>query len=252
LKIRLAEDNVINQKLATRLLEKLGHRVVLAGNGREALDALEAACFELVLMDVQMPEMDGLEATRAIAKRWPDAKRPRIIAMTGNALLGDREKCLEAGMDDYISKPVRIGELQAALERWAGRIIKRSDTAFLTQQGITADLLDQSLLEELRNMPADGSSMLKELIDLFLENAPQRIAQINHFLADPLKMAFHAHALKSMSLNLGANRIVEVCQKLEEMAHSGNEESTARLAQELERTFRKTQEELIPLRALEK
>jgi CheY-like chemotaxis protein/HPt (histidine-containing phosphotransfer) domain-containing protein len=252
LRLLLADDNPINQKVGLSVLQKLGYRADMANNGLEVLTALERKAYDIILMDVQMPEMDGFEATRAIVKRWPDAKRPRIIAMTGNALLGDREKCLEAGMDDYISKPVRIGELQAALERWAGRIIQRSDTAFLTQQGITANLLDQSLLEELRNMPADGSSMLKELIDLFLENAPQRIAQINHFLADPLKMAFHAHALKSMSLNLGANRIVEVCQKLEEMAHSGNEESTARLAQELERTFRKTQEELKPLRALEK
>ena len=252
LRLLLADDNPINQKVGLSVLQKLGYRADMANNGLEVLTALEQKAYDIILMDVQMPEMDGFEATRAIVKRWPDAKRPRIIAMTGNALLGDREKCLEAGMDDYISKPVRIGELQAALERWAERIVKRSDTAFLTQQGITAALLDQSLLEELRNMPADGSSMLKELIDLFLENAPQRIAQINQFLADPLKMAFHAHALKSMSLNLGANRIVEVCQKLEEMALSGNEESAARLAQELERTFRKTQEELIPLRELEK
>jgi HPt (histidine-containing phosphotransfer) domain-containing protein len=93
--------------------------------------------------------------------------------------------------------------------------------------------------------------MLKELIDFFLEHAPERIAQINQFLNDPQKMAFHAHALKSMSLNLGANRIAQLCQRLEEMAHSGNEESVARLAQELERTFRLTQAELIPMQKKE-
>jgi HPt (histidine-containing phosphotransfer) domain-containing protein len=93
--------------------------------------------------------------------------------------------------------------------------------------------------------------MLDELIEMFLENAPQRITQINQFLGDPHRMAFHAHALKSMSLNLGANRMAELCQKLEELAHLGNEESIARLAQELDRTFRRTQTELIPLRTHE-
>ena len=139
--------------------------------------------------------------------------------MTGNALLGDREKCLEAGMHDYISKPVRIGELQAVLERWAVRIVKKPDTSFFTRQGITTKLLDHDIIAELRDMaPANNDTMLKELIDLFLESAPQRIAQINQFLTDPQKMAFHAHALKSMSLNLGANRIAELCQKLEEVS----------------------------------
>jgi two-component system sensor histidine kinase BarA len=114
-------------------------------------------------------------------------------------------------------------------------------------------LLDQTLIEELRGMPpAGGATMLKELIALFLEHAPERIAQINHFVNDPQKMAFHAHALKSMSLNLGANRIAQLCQKIEEMAHSGNEDSITKLAQELERTFRQTQEELVSLQEKEK
>ncbi|MDB6023615.1 MAG: multi-sensor hybrid histidine kinase, partial [Pedosphaera sp.] len=247
-----ADDNPINQKVGLSVLQKLGYRADVANNGLEVIKALEQKVYDILLLDVQMPEMDGLEAARTICQRWPEPKRPRIIAMTGNALLGDREKCLEAGMDDYVSKPVRIGELQAALERWATRITKRSDTAFFTQQGITGDLLDHSLIEELRAMEADGTNMLNELITLFLDSAPERISQINQFLADPLKMAFHAHALKSMSMNLGALRIAELCQKLEEMAHSGNEESAARLAQEVDRTFSRTQAELIPLRTQEK
>ncbi len=252
LRLLLADDNLINQKVGLSILQKLGYRAEVANNGLEVIKALEQKAYDIILMDVQMPEMDGLEAARAIGQRWPESKRPRIIAMTGNALLGDREKCLEAGMDDYISKPVRLGELQAALERWSARIVPRSDTTFFTQQGITGNLLDQSLIAELRSIPAGGSTMLNELIDLFLENAPQRISQINQFLADPHKMAFHAHALKSMSLNLGANRIAELCQKLEETALAGNEESAARVAQELDRTFRGTQAELLPLRTQEK
>jgi signal transduction histidine kinase/HPt (histidine-containing phosphotransfer) domain-containing protein len=253
LRLMLADDNSINKKVGLSVLQKLGFRADVASNGLEVLQLLEQKAYDIILLDVQMPEMDGLEAARQIHRRWPEGKRPRMIAMTGNAFLGDREKCLEAGMDDYISKPVRIGELQSALERWASKIVKKTDTAFFTRQGITGTLLDQTLLAELRSMPpAGGATMLKELIGLFLEHAPERIAQINQFLHDPQKMAFHAHALKSMSLNLGATRIAQLCQKLEEMAHSGNEESIARLAQELGRTFRNTQTELISLQESEK
>ena len=253
LRLLLADDNAINKKVGLSVLQKLGYRADVASNGLEVLKALEQKAYDIILLDVQMPEMDGLEAARNIRQRWADNKRPRLIAMTGNAFLGDREKCLEAGMDDYISKPVRIGELQAALEKWAVKVVKKSDTSFFARQGITGTLLDQTLISELRAMPpAGGATMLKELIDLFLEHAPERISQINQFLGDPQKMAFHAHALKSMSLNLGANRIAQLCQKIEEMAHSGNDESIARLAQELDASFRKTQAELISLQEAEK
>ena len=188
MRILLADDNAINQKVGLSVLQKLGYRADVASNGLEVLKALDQKSYDILLLDVQMPEMDGLEAARQICQRWPDAKRPRIIAMTGNALLGDREKCLEAGMDDYIAKPVRVGELQSALERWATRLVKKSDTTFFSRQGITDSLLDQSLLAELRGMPpAGGDNMLNELIDLFLETAPQRIAQINEFLQRPAK-----------------------------------------------------------------
>jgi CheY-like chemotaxis protein len=116
LRILLAEDNAVNQKLALRLLGQLGYEAQVANDGQQALDALERSEFDVVLMDVQMPELDGLEATRRIRRQWPD--RPiRIVAMTANAMAGDREACLAAGMDDYISKPIRPAELSAALAR---------------------------------------------------------------------------------------------------------------------------------------
>src|SRR5215475_10010623 len=117
LRILLAEDNEINQKVAIRLLERLGHRADIAGDGREALARLEQAPYDVVLMDVQMPEMDGLEASRAICARWPAGGRPRIVAMTAEAMPGDREQCLAAGMDDYIAKPVTLDQLREALAR---------------------------------------------------------------------------------------------------------------------------------------
>jgi signal transduction histidine kinase/DNA-binding response OmpR family regulator/putative methionine-R-sulfoxide reductase with GAF domain/tetratricopeptide (TPR) repeat protein len=115
LRILLAEDNLVNQKLALRLLKQMGYRADIAANGIEVIESLERQRYDLVLMDVQMPEMDGLEATRRIAARWPESDRPRIVAMTANAMQGDREACVAAGMDDYVTKPVRPGELQRAL-----------------------------------------------------------------------------------------------------------------------------------------
>jgi CheY-like chemotaxis protein len=116
LRVLLAEDNAVNQKLAVRLLERMGLRADVVGDGRAAVEALEAREYDIVLMDVQMPEMDGLEATRSIRRRWPD-RTVRIVGLTANAMAGDREACLAAGMDDYVSKPIRPEQLEAAIAR---------------------------------------------------------------------------------------------------------------------------------------
>ncbi len=114
LRILLAEDNVVNQKLAMRLLQQMGYRADLAANGIEAIAAIERERYDVLLMDVQMPELDGLEASRRIGERWPH-DRPHIVAMTANAMQGDREECLAAGMDDYVTKPIRVDALVQAL-----------------------------------------------------------------------------------------------------------------------------------------
>jgi CheY-like chemotaxis protein len=122
LRILLAEDNVVNQKLALRLLQQMGYRADVASNGIEAIECVARQPYDVVLMDVQMPEMDGLEATRRIVARWPSPdQRPHIVAMTANAMQGDREECLAAGMDDYVTKPIRVDALVQALNQVPAR-----------------------------------------------------------------------------------------------------------------------------------
>ena len=121
LRILLAEDNMVNQKLALRILQQMGYRADLASNGLEAVESVARQDYDVVLMDVQMPEMDGLEAARRITAKYQPERRPRIIAMTANAMQGDREECLAAGMDDYVTKPIRVDALVASLRQAAGR-----------------------------------------------------------------------------------------------------------------------------------
>jgi len=127
LRILLAEDNVVNQKLALRILQQMGYRADLASNGIEAIESVARQTYDVVLMDVQMPEMDGLDAARRICARWAPHERPRIVAMTANAMQGDRDLCIEAGMDDYITKPIRVERLVEALNLVPSRMQASND-----------------------------------------------------------------------------------------------------------------------------
>jgi signal transduction histidine kinase/HPt (histidine-containing phosphotransfer) domain-containing protein len=249
LRVLMADDNPINQKVGVSVLQRLGYRADVAQNGIEVIQALEQRGYDILFLDVQMPEMDGLECVRQICQRWTRDRRPVVIAMTGNALIGDREKCLAAGMDDYISKPVRIGELQDALERWGPTKSRKQETSFYRRGVPSAGLLDESIIAELNDIPhADGPSMLRELIDLYLESAPARIAQIQQFIAEPQKLAFHAHALQSISLNLGCRRVIELAQQLEQMSRDEKVSSAPNVFGELETAFNETKTLLLNLR----
>ncbi len=251
LRVLLADDNPINQKVGVSVLHKLGYRADLAVDGNEVIRALEQKTYDMLFLDVQMPEMDGLDCAKLICQRWTRDRRPVIIAMTGNALMGDREKCLAAGMDDYISKPVRVADLQAAIERWGPTKVVKHDTAFFMRNpgDISPGLLDESVIADLREMPpTNGVSMLSELIDLYIESAPQRVTMIVQGAEDPKKLAFHAHALKSMSLNMGCKRIIELAQKLENLGNSGKVTGAMQYIQELESAFTQTKVQLLVLR----
>ena len=251
LRVLLADDNPINQKVGVSVLHKLGYHPDLAADGNEVIKALEQKTYDMLFLDVQMPELDGLDCAKIICQRWTRDRRPVIIAMTGNAMMGDREKCLAAGMDDYISKPVRVADLQAAIGRWGPTKVVKHDTSYFIQNlgSISPGLLDESVIAELREMPpTNGVSMLRELIDLYIESAPQRVTQIVQASEDPKKLAFHAHALKSMSLNMGCKRIIELAQKLENLGNSGKVTGVMQIIQELEGAFTQTKVQLLVLR----
>ena len=247
LRLLLADDNLINQKVGVKMLQRLGYRPEVAANGVEVLKLLEQQHFDIIFLDVQMPEMDGLEAARRIHAQWPEARRPRLVAMTGNALEGDREKCIEAGMDDYVAKPVRIAELQGVLERW-GMKQRTSRTDGAHMAGVAADLapvaapiLDPTIIAELSDMKSkDGVPLLHELIDLFAQNAPQHIEQIKNAGDNLEQLGFAAHVFRGMSLNLGATALGNLCQELETLALGGNTFGIPALIPKIEAAFKET------------
>jgi len=226
LKILLAEDNPVNQQVASRILERRGHAVIVAGDGRSALAALEGAHgFDAVLMDVQMPEMDGLEATRAIRERERGAGGGRvpIIAMTAHAMEGDRERCLAAGMDGYISKPVEADDLVRTVERAAGAFDASRAAARL----------------------GGDENLLRELLELFLADAPRMVSEVRDAIdakdAEALRRA--AHALKGSVANFGAGGAVDAARRLETMGAAGNLADARAALSELEQALDAFKEE---------
>jgi PAS domain S-box-containing protein len=242
LRILLAEDNVVNQKLALRLLGQMGYRADLAANGLEALEAVTRQPYDVVLMDVQMPEMDGLEASREIVRRWPAGRRPRIIAMTANAMQEDRELCAAAGMDDYVAKPIRVEELVGALERSRPR---RETSGAAPVAAPRRDEVDGSALERLS--ASMGSAFVVELIDTFRDDARELIAELRRAGAasdlDALRRA--AHSLKSTSETLGAAGLGALARDLEATARAGRLDGTEDRVRELAQRYE------IVIRALE-
>ncbi|HEX8855045.1 MAG TPA: response regulator, partial [Thermoleophilaceae bacterium] len=209
LRVLVAEDNAVNQQLALKLLGRLGYVAEVAANGVEALEALRRQPFDVVLMDVEMPEMDGLEASRRIHQEWPGDERPRIIAMTANAMEGDRETCLAAGMDDYISKPIHLDGLAAALGACA------------PESAQPERVLDPDALERLRAGAGDPA-FVAELVDMFASDAPALLDTLHHALeeADAEEVRRSAHTLKSNARVFGATRLAEVCQAIENLARA--------------------------------
>ncbi|MBI2926546.1 MAG: response regulator [Verrucomicrobia bacterium] len=253
LRILLVDDNPINQKVAVRMFKQFGYRADLASNGQEAIDAQERLNYDVVFMDVQMPEMDGLEATQRIrqtermrAAHSPNAPRSIIIAMTANAMAGDREKCLAAGMDDYVAKPVRPETLSACLDHW-GKLAGRKagatsgtpsfspdpSAALSTAQAAATDhpIVDLERMTEFAGGTLEG---LRELVDLYFTQTTNQLRVLQNALeaGNAPEVKRLAHSCGGASATCGASAIVPSLRELERLGHEGKlAEAGPRLAQ---------------------
>jgi PAS domain S-box-containing protein len=238
LRILLAEDNAVNQKVALRLLDQLGYRADVVSNGLQALEALERLPYDVVLMDVQMPELDGLDASRRIRERWSAEERPRIVAMTANAMPEDREACFAAGMDDYLAKPIRLEELVTALNRV--HPVRHTD-------GAGADL-EAGAVQGLREL--GGEEFLVEVIDTFLDDAPALISTLkaSHERGDVEGLRRTAHSLKSNGHTFGAKQFADLCRELEERAKQGELAGASELVNRIDHEYIALEYALVALR----
>ena len=228
LRILLAEDNPVNQEVATTMLRKRGHTVDTADNGREAVAAVERASYDLVLMDIQMPEMDGFEATAAIRALGERGRLP-IVALTAHALTGERERCIAHGMDGYLSKPFKAHELFATAEGWGGAALPAAAAA----PGSVAAVDLDTLRSQLRDAGAEEA--LDGIVDTFLGSVPERVTKLVAALdgGTPAEVAFAAHALKSSAGTVGAAPFAGLLARIEAAGRTASLSDRATLAQQV-------------------
>ncbi len=240
LDILLAEDNVVNQKVAICQLQKLGLEPDVVATGHAALAALAAKKYDVVFMDCQMPELDGYAATQELRKTEGGARHTWVVAITANSLEGDREKCLAAGMDDYLSKPVRPADLLGALSRYLGTVTYVPAAPAPAQPTGSAGVIDPAMLAAFREMDGPGGeNLLDTLIATFLENTPAVLAEARAALAlqSASQLERAAHALKGSCSNFGAEAMRAACQHLEQAGHAGTLAQAPAMLAAIEREF---------------
>lgn len=247
LRVLVAEDHPVNQRMVVLMLNRLGHRADVAANGLETLEALQRQPYDVVLMDIQMPEMDGLEATRQIRQLWTPPHpmayaRPWIIAMTANAMQGDREQCLAAGMDEYLSKPVRFEDLAARL-----RQCQSTSTPIVGNAPFTLSAINPSALDSFRAVMGDCATVaIAELLDCYFTETPKLLRTIEDAIAqtNALQLRQAAHTLKSSSAALGAQKMAEWCKELEVNAGHGKIPAATDVLPRLHREYAQVRIEL--------
>ncbi|MEH2421215.1 MAG: ATP-binding protein [Nostoc sp.] len=254
LRILLTEDNLVNQKIALKQLKSLGYSADVANNGKEALQLLEKIPYDLILMDCQMPVLDGLETTKEI-HRWQESnfasgRRPVVIAMTANAMKEDKQMCLDAGMDDYLSKPVMKENLAAMLEHWGSVIFRAKETAAIEQTVSTTDLGSVELpidWERLHQLSENDPEFELELLQIFVEDIQPRLEIMKIAIAvhDFEQIALQIHQIKGASANMGITTMHLAAEKLEQLAYNQERRGTTNFISELEEFVKRIQEFLI-------
>ncbi|BBD57622.1 multi-sensor hybrid histidine kinase [Nostoc sp. HK-01] len=247
LRILVAEDSLVNQKVALLMLQKIGYQADVVADGREVIQALQRQPYDVVLMDIHMPEMDGLETSQIISQQWEASTRPYIIAITANAMRGDREACLAAGMDDYISKPIQMAELVKALRK-CQPFISTKDPPIQTflpikNQTNTPNLaisaIDHKVLQSLRQMLAGDQVAFTELLHCYFLEAPKLIQEIQSSVVreDAETLWKTAHKLKSSSASVGATSLAQICKQLEAKGRSNDPLGCADILSQLQQEY---------------
>jgi signal transduction histidine kinase/response regulator of citrate/malate metabolism/HPt (histidine-containing phosphotransfer) domain-containing protein len=249
-RVLVVDDNFTNQKVGRLMLESLGCRVDLAASGREAIDLLDSVPYDLVFMDCEMPDMDGYQVTAEIRRRQTGGRRVPVIAMTAKAIEGDRELCLQAGMDDYLCKPVRLESLVAVLERRTSGAESGSGPGYVppaVQAPPAVSALDPAMTEQLRNLAAATTpSMLTEIYEVFSSSASGYLAAMRRAAdgddAEGLRKA--AHSLRGSSANIGAQSLAEMARRLEIMGGSQSVSDAGEMIASLEKEFERVKLEI--------
>jgi two-component system sensor histidine kinase/response regulator len=245
IRLLVAEDNPTNQKLAVTLLKRAGFSVEAVDNGKLVMEALKEKAYDLVFMDVQMPEMDGLEATRAIREMEGERQHTPIIAMTAHVMKGDRERCLEAGMDDYISKPIEPKVMFSAIEKWIKPTDKKDRTLPVNQPKKGEPVKDIPLDMETTLKRFDGDKeFFKELMLEFLDHIPKQIQALNEAVkkGDAKLIEMEAHTIKGAAGNLGANNLADSALRLEQLGRTGNLDGGDNLIADLQKELKRLDE----------
>ncbi|MFQ5568613.1 MAG: two-component regulator propeller domain-containing protein [Rhodothermales bacterium] len=230
-RVLLVEDNVVNQVVVERLLKKFGYTCEVANNGLEALDMLARTSYTLVLMDIQMPKMDGLETTAAIRAQENGTRHLPIVAMTANAMEGERQRCLDHGMDDYISKPFKQVELKAMLDRWIPSANAQEPPGEI----------DLEALDTLRALFEGDEAEFVDMVNLYLEDTPHQLQALRKAVEaeDAPMLEQISHRLKGSSTNFGATRMVRLCEQLEAAGSSSTLHGASELLQQVEEEFQR-------------
>lgn len=219
--VLLVEDNPINQRVARRFLERLGCEVQVVGDGAEAVRAFSKGTYGFILMDMQMPVMDGLEATKRIRELEAGRKRTPIVALTANAMMGTLERCLEAGMDDYLTKPLDISRLQDVLDRFMGNSSEKESSADAASQRVAS--ADVSVRARLTEIAGDDVEFIAELIGAFLTGGEDSLRELQAAVAsgDAAAIGRAAHKLKGASANLHIDGLAAITLEVESRAKAG-------------------------------
>ena len=253
-RVLLVEDNNVNQMVALRMLQRIGFNADIASNGKEAVDAVETIEYDLVFMDISMPVMDGLTACSVIKSNASLKKQPIIIAMTANAMSGDKENYLKVGMDDYISKPVNLEELRKIISKWTDKILsdKHDETRKVIESEIELKFIEEKKISFLQDLKTDADlAFFKEMLDIYTREIPKNIEAIRNAIfqnnADHLR--FYVHKLKGSSLTLGIECVLDNFKTLEEMALENNiSEESLRVFKKVAEQFEMILEEIVLLK----